>query len=127
MRFIKKATSYVAIISLAAGGLALTGAPAASARSGPPEPYKEPSEGISVPILGLIAIAGIATIAIWQGVRDAKKKKKAEQEKELESKEAEEFEEYFVFEAEDAGGAESENAETSAPAEEAAPGTATSE
>lgn len=127
MPFIKRATSYAAIISLAVGGFVMTGAPAASAGTGTPDPHEEPSEGISVPIFGLIAIAGIATVAIWQGINDAKKKKKVEQEKDLESKETEEFEEYFVFEPEDGGGAESENTKKAAPAEEPAPDTATSE
>jgi hypothetical protein len=92
-----KTTTVAAVICLAAGGLVLTGATPASAATGPPQPYNEPSEGISVPIFGLIAIAGIATIAIWQGVRDAKKKKEAQQEKEQELEEQEEFEEYFDF------------------------------
>jgi hypothetical protein len=127
MPFIKRVASYVAIISLAVAGLVATGAPAASAGTGTPQPEEEPSEGVSVPIFGLIAIAGIATVAIWQGIHDAKKKKKAEQETELESKEAEEFEEYFVFEPEDEGGAESEGKEKAAPAEEPAADTATSE
>jgi hypothetical protein len=120
MPFIKRAASYVAIMSLAVGAFVVTGAPAASAGTGTPVPGEEPSEGISVPIFGLIAIAGIATVAIWQGIHDAKKKKKAEQEKELESKETEEFEEYFIFEPEDGGGAESENPKTAEPAEEPA-------
>jgi hypothetical protein len=127
MPFIKRATSYVAIISLAVGGFVVTGVPAASAGTGTPDPHEESSEGISVPIFGLIAIAGIATVAIWQGIHDAKKKKKADQEKELETKESEDFEEYFVFEPEDAGGGESENPKTAAPAEEPAADAGTSE
>jgi hypothetical protein len=92
-----KTITVAAAICLAAGGLVLTGAPAASAATGPPQPYEEPSEGVGVPIFGLIAIAGIATVAIWQGIRDAKKKKEAQQEKEQELEEQEEFEEYFDF------------------------------
>jgi hypothetical protein len=111
---IKKSLAYVTAISVAAGGLVVAGAPAASAATGPPQPYEEPSEGLSVPVFGLIAIAGIATIAIWQGVKDAKKKKETQLKKEEELQEQEEFEEYFDF-----GPAESDAAEA-APADTAA-------
>jgi hypothetical protein len=104
---LKKAITFAAAICLGGGGLVVAGAPAARAETGPPQPYQEPGEGISVPVFGLIAIAGIATIAIWQGVNDAKKKKEAQQEKKQEIEEQEEFEEYFDFgpEEPDAAGA----------------------
>lgn len=117
---IKKSLAYVTAISVAAGGLVVAGAPAAWAATGPPQPYEEPSEGLSVPVFGLIAIAGIATIAIWQGVKDAKKKKEAERKKEEELQEEEEFDEYFDF-----GPAESDAAETAPPDSTAAPAEST--
>jgi hypothetical protein len=98
MSSVKKSLAYVTALAVAVGGLVVAGAPAASASSGPPQPYEEDDEGVSVPIFGLIAIAGIATIAIWQGINDAKKKKKTQLEKEEELQEQEEFEEYFEFE-----------------------------
>ncbi len=117
---IKKSLAYVAAMSVAAGGFIVAGAPAASAATGPPLPYEEPAEGIAVPIFGLIAIAGIATVAIWQGVKDAKKKKQAQREKEDELTEQEKFEEYFDFGPEELDAAEAANAEsTAAPAEPA--------
>lgn len=112
------------MISVAAGGFIVAGAPAASAATGPPQPYEEPSEGIAVPIFGLIAIAGIATVAIWQGVKDAKKKKHAQREKEEELTEQEKFEEYFDFGPEELDAAEAANSKsTAAPAEPAAAAT----
>ncbi len=122
---IQRVLAYVAAASLATGGFIVSGAPAALAATGPPQPYEEPSEGISVPVFGLIAIGGIAAIAIWQGINDAKKKKQADVEKEQEVKEAEEFEEYFDF-----GPADSDAAETANPdnaAGETTTGTATDE
>lgn len=121
MLSIKKSLAYATMISVAAGGFIVAGAPAASAATGPPQPYEEPSEGIAVPIFGLIAIAGIATVAIWQGVKDAKKKKQAHREKEEELTEQEKFEEYFDFGPEEPDAAEAANAEsTAAPSEPAA-------
>jgi 3-hydroxy-3-methylglutaryl CoA synthase len=114
MSLARRATSYVAAASLGVAGLILAGAPAARAETGPPEPYEEPSEGIGVPIFGLLAIAGIATVAIWQGINDAKKKKQAEEQKIEEEQEMEEYEEYFEFESEEA-----EESETRAPDEPA--------
>ncbi len=112
------------MISVAAGGFIVAGAPAASAATGPPQPYEEPSEGIAVPIFGLIAIAGIATVAIWQGVKDAKKKKQVQREKEEELTEQEKFEEYFDFGPEELDAAEAANPKsTAAPAEPAAAAT----
>lgn len=98
MSFIKRMTSYAAAASLVAAGLMLAGAPAARAETGPPEPYEPSDGGIGVPIFGLIAVAGIATVAIWQGINDAKKKKQAQERAEEESEELEEYEEYFEFE-----------------------------
>ncbi len=124
MLSIKKSLAYATMISVAAGGFIVAGAPAASAATGPPQPYEEPSTGIAVPIFGLIAIAGIATVAIWQGVKDAKKKKQAQREKEEELTEQEKFEEYFDFGPEDLDAAEAAHAETTAaPAEPAAAAT----
>lgn len=100
MSFIKRTTSYVAAASLVVAGLMLAGAPAARAESGP-QPDEEPSGGIGVPIFGLIAIAGIATVAIWQGINDSKKKKQAQMQQEEETEEIEEYEEYFEFEPEE--------------------------
>jgi hypothetical protein len=97
MSFKMRITSYAAALSLAAG-LVLAAAPAARAETGPPQPYDPTDEGIGVPIIGLIAVAGIATVAIWQGINDAKKKKQAEKQAEEESEELEEYEEYFEFE-----------------------------
>ena len=111
---IKSIIAYATAASLAAGGFIATGAPAALAATGPPQPYDEPSEGISVPIFGLIAIGGIAAIAIWQGINDAKKKKQTQLEEEQEIKEVEEFEEYFDFGPEDADAAEAANPESAA-------------
>jgi len=112
MSFIKRTTSYVAAASLVAAGLILAGAPSARAETGPPQPYEEDDGGIGTPIFGLIAIAGIATVAIWQGINDAKKKKEAEKQREEETEEIEEYEEYFEFEPERA-----EESETLAPDE----------
>jgi hypothetical protein len=120
MLSIKKSLAYAAMISVAAGGFVVAGAPAASAATGPPQPYEEPSEGIAVPIFGLIAVAGIATIAIWQGVKDSQKKKQAQREKEEELAEQEKFEEYFDFGPDEPGAAEAANPDsTAAPAESA--------
>ena len=113
---LKKALAYAAVVSLVAGGFIATGAPAALASTGPVQPEEEPSEGIGVPVFGLIAIAGIATIAIWQGINDAKKKKQAQLEKDQELQEQEEFEEYFDF-----GPAEPDAAGTPNPDSTAAP------
>ena len=85
MSFIKRTTSYVAAASLVAAGLILAGAPSARAETGPPQPYEEDDGGIGTPIFGLIAIAGIATVAIWQGINDAKKKKEAEKQRVIEA------------------------------------------
>lgn len=114
MSSIKKSLAYVTAISVAVGGLVVAGAPAASASSGPPQPYEEPSEGISVPIFGLIAIAGIATVAIWQGVRDSKKKKEAQLKEEEELQEQEEFEEYFDFGTPEPDAGEAANSDSAA-------------
>lgn len=111
---IKNFIAYATAASLVAGGFIATGAPAALAETGPPQPHDEPSEGISVPIFGLIAIGGIAAIAIWQGINDAKKKKEAQMEKEQEIEEVEEFEEYFDFGPEDADAAGASNPENTA-------------
>jgi hypothetical protein len=118
MSFKKRIASYAAAASLVAG-LILAGAPAARAETGPPEPYDPSEDGIGVPILGLIAVAGIATLAIWQGINDAKKKKQAEMEKEEESEEMEEYEEYFEFEPEESDEGEGET-RTADEAEDAA-------
>jgi hypothetical protein len=118
MSFIKRITSYAAAASLVAG-LILAGAPAARAESGP-QPYEEPSEGIGVPIFGLIAVAGIATVAIWQGINDSKKKKQAEMQKEEESEEMEEYEEYFEFEPEEAEESETRSVDEAEDAAEVA-------
>jgi hypothetical protein len=121
---IKKSLAYATMISVAAGGFIVAGAPAASAATGPPQPYEEPSESIAVPIFGLIAIAGIATVAIWQGVKDSNKKTQAQREKEEELTEQEEFEEYFDFGPEEPDTAEAANSESTAvPAEPAAAAT----
>jgi len=119
MFFIKRITSYLAAASLVAG-LILAGAPAARAETGPPEPYDPADGGIGVPIFGLIAVAGIATVAIWQGINDAKKKKQAEMEKEEESEEMEEYEEYFEFEPEEAEESETRTADEAEDAAEVA-------
>lgn len=121
---IKNFIAYATAASLVAAGFIATGAPAALATTGPPQPHDEPSEGISVPVLGLIAIGGIAAIAIWQGINDAKKKKQAQLEKEQEIEEVDEFEEYFEFGPEDADAAEAANPEsaTTETTSDAAPG-----
>ncbi|HUU57681.1 MAG TPA: hypothetical protein VMW93_10095 [bacterium] len=120
MSFIKRTTSYVAAASLVVAGLMLAGAPAARAETGPPQPYEEPDEGIGAPIFGLIAIAGIATVAIWQGINDAKKKKKTEEQKEEETEEIEEYEEYFEFEPEEPDESETRTADEAEDAAEVA-------
>jgi hypothetical protein len=101
MFLIKRMTSYVAAASLVAAGLMLAGAPGARAETGPPQPYDPDEGGIGVPIIGLIAVAGIATVAIWQGINDAKKKNRAREQAEEETDEMEEYEEYFEFESEE--------------------------
>ncbi len=118
-----KVTASVAATALVAAAFLLGGAPAAHAAAGPPEPYHEPSTGISIPIFGLIAIAGIATVAIWQGVKDAHKKKKEKAVEEQELEETSEFEEYFRAGTaeEEATPAEDESGADEAPAEDAAP------
>lgn len=116
MLSIKKSLAYATVVSLVAGGFIATGAPAALASTGPVEPDEESSGGIGVPVFGLIAIAGIATIAIWQGINDAKKKKQTQLDKEQELQEQEEFEEYFDF-----GPAEPDAAGTPNPDSTAAP------
>jgi hypothetical protein len=118
---LKKALAYAAVVSLVAGGFIATGAPAARASTGPVQPEEESSDGIGVPVFGLIAIAGIATIAIWQGINDAKKKKQAQLEEEQELEEQEEYEEYFDFGPAEPDAAGTPNPEsTAAPAESAA-------
>jgi hypothetical protein len=111
---IKSFVAYATVGSLLAGGFIVSGAPAALATTAPPQPHEEPSEGISVPVFGLIAIGGIAAVAIWQGINDAKKKKQTQLEEEREIKEVEEFEEYFDFGPEDADAAETANPESAA-------------
>ena len=74
MLSIKKSLAYLTAISVAVGGLVVAGAPAASASTGPVDPGEESSGGIGFPVFGIIAIAGIATVAIWQGINDSKKK-----------------------------------------------------
>ncbi len=114
MLVIKKSLAYATMICVAAGGFMVAGAPAASAATGPPQPYEEPSEGIAVPIFGLIAVAGIATIAIWQGIKDSQKKKQAQREKEEELMEQEEFEEYFDFGPDEPDAVEAANPDSAA-------------
>ncbi|MGD8719003.1 MAG: hypothetical protein PVH29_09300 [Candidatus Zixiibacteriota bacterium] len=111
MSLIKGITSYVAIVSLVAAGLVLSGAAPAGAATGGTGGGEEEDDGIGAPIFGLIAIAGIATVAIWQNIALAKKKKEAKLKAEEEDKEAEEYEEYFEFGEEDPEEAESRNVE----------------
>lgn len=94
---IKRVLASGLAVSLVAAGVIATGAPAAWAATGPPQPYQEDEGGIGFPIYALIGVAAIATIAIWQGINDAKKKKQAELEKEQEIEETGEYEEYFEF------------------------------
>ncbi len=124
---LKRIATLTAVVCLTAGGLAFMGAAPASAATGPPQPYEEPSEGIAVPVFGLIAIAGIATIAIWQGINDAKKKKEAQKEKEQELQEQEEFEEYFDFAPVEPEASGTSDAEDATSAVEPAAGTAGAE
>lgn len=94
---IKRVLASGLAVSLVAAGVITTGAPAAWAATGPPQPYEEDEGGIGFPIYALIGVAAIATIAIWQGINDSKKKKQAEREKEQEIEETGEYEEYFEF------------------------------
>jgi hypothetical protein len=55
--------------------------------------------------VGIGAVVGIATVAIWQGINDANKKKEEAQAREAEDKEIEDFDEYFrSITAEEASG-----------------------
>ena len=118
---IKKSLAYLTAISVAVGGLVVAGAPAASAATGPVDPGEESSGGIGFPVFGIIAIAGIATVAIWQGINDSKKKEEAQIEEEKELQEQEEFEEYFDFGTPEPDAGESANPDSAAaPVETAA-------
>jgi hypothetical protein len=109
MSLIKSITSYTAILSLVAAGMLLSGAAPANAATGGGGGGGEEDGGIGAPVFGLIAIAGIATVAIWQNIALAKKKKEAQLKAEEEEKELEEYEEYFDFGEEEPGEAESRN------------------
>jgi hypothetical protein len=96
MRFLKNIIGITAAAAVAVAGVLAIGVPPALAgESSGPQPYNEPTGGVSVPIFGLIAIGAFATIAIWQGIHDAKKKKEAEAEKKTELEEQEDFDKYF--------------------------------
>jgi hypothetical protein len=111
---IKRVLASGLAVSLVAAGVIATGAPAAWAATGPPQPHDPDEGGIGFPIFALIGVAAVATIAIWQGINDSKKKKQAEAEKEKELEETGEYEEYFEFSAEEAAEGESRAAETEA-------------
>ncbi len=90
----KKITVYLVVAALAVAGVIL----------GKPSPVRAAVPGgdtgggggaVGVPWFGVAAIAVIATLAIWQGVVDARKKKKVQKEKEQDLEEEGEFQKYF--------------------------------
>jgi len=91
----KKATTYVTVIAVALVGAILLAPRQARAAQPGDGGGGDTGGGISAPWFGLGAVAVIATIAIWQGVKDAQKKKQTKKEKEREIEEEKEFEEYF--------------------------------
>jgi len=59
--------------------------------------------------VGIGAVVGIATVAIWQGVHDANKKKEDARTREAEEEEIEDFDEYFrSLPADEDGGTDAE-------------------
>jgi hypothetical protein len=90
----------------------IAGPPPANAAEPGPGGGQDEGAAISVPIFALVAIGVIATFAIWQGVRDAHKRKAEEEQKQRELEETEDFQKYFE---------ESENAEAPPPAGTAEP------
>jgi hypothetical protein len=105
MKLVTKYSIGVVIFSLVLGGVLSTGVLAAEPGDG--EPGGGESQYGTFFWVGIGAIVGIATIAIWQGVDDANKKKEEEQVREAEDTEIEDFGEYFrSIPAEEAGGSD---------------------
>jgi hypothetical protein len=114
----KRIANYVAgvmIIALAAGTSFSTGAFAAEPGDG--DGTGGDSQYGTFFWIGIGAVVGIATIAIWQGIDDANKKKEKERVREAEEEEIEDFDEYFrSLSGDEAGGSdESETDDDSAP------------
>jgi hypothetical protein len=105
MKLVTKYSVAVLIFSLVAGTFLSTDVLAAEPGDG--EPGGEESQYGTFFWVGIGAVVGIATIAIWQGINDANKKKEEERVREEEDIEAEDFDEYFrSISAEEAGGSD---------------------
>jgi hypothetical protein len=102
MKLVTKYIIGVVIFSLVLGSFLSTGVLAAEPGDG--EPGGGESQYGTFFWVGIGAVIGIATIAIWQGIDDANKKKEEEQVRETENTEIEDFDEYFrSIPAEEAG------------------------
>lgn len=93
MKLVTKYSIGTVIFSLVLGGILSTGVLAAEPGDG--EPGGEESQYGTFFWVGIGAVIGIATIAIWQGINDANKKKEEERVREAENTEIEDFDEYF--------------------------------
>ena len=103
----KRTAHYIAglmIIALAAGTFFSTDAFAAEPGNGESGGAAQYGTFFWV---GIGAVVGIATIAIWQGIDDSNKKKEEERVREAEEKEIEDFDEYFrSLSTDEAGGSD---------------------
>jgi|GEM_PF-1169898 len=113
----KRIAHYVAgvmVIALVAGTFFSTGAFAAEPGDG--ETGGDSQYGTFFWV-GIGAVVGIATLAIWQGINDANKKKEEARVREAEEKEIEDFDEYFrSLSTDESGGSdESETDDDSEP------------
>lgn len=93
MKHLNEVVAYILVMSLFLGTFFGTGAFAAEPGNGGDEETGSPF-GVFFWV-GIGAVIGIATIAIWQGINDAKKKAAEEEERKAEEREIEDFDEYF--------------------------------
>ncbi|UCE27248.1 MAG: hypothetical protein JSW52_00405 [Candidatus Coatesbacteria bacterium] len=112
----KRTLRYIAglmVFALAAGTFFSTGAFAEEPGNGGSGP-EETTYGTFF-WLGIGAVVGIATLAIWQGINDSNKKKEEARTREAEEKEIEDFDEYFRSLSADEAGGTDEAEDDSAP------------
>lgn len=104
MKRVAQSIAGLMVIALTAGTFFSTDAFAAEPGDGDPG---EASQYGTFFWVGIGAVVGIATLAIWQGIDDSNKKKEEERTREAEEKEIEDFDEYFrSLPADEAGGSD---------------------
>lgn len=103
MKFIVASTTWLLVFIVAVS--VFTGTSALAAEPGDGGTGEGVSQYGTFFWVGIGAVVSIATIAIWQGINDANKKKEAAKTREAEDKEIEDFDEYFrSLTPEEAGG-----------------------